>query len=79
MTTSVKGSKTEGHEKMNRPESEGLTLQTGDALVVVDVQNDFLPGGSLAVEGGDKIIAPFNRYLEAAQANEIGDVPESAG
>ena len=50
MTTSVKGSKTEGHEKMNSPESEGLTLHTGDALVVVDVQNDFLPGGSLAVE-----------------------------
>ena len=61
---------------MNRPESEGLTLQTGDALVVVDVQNDFLPGGNLAVEGGDKIIAPFNRYLEAAHKEVKGDVLE---
>ncbi len=31
-----------------------------DALIVVDMQNDFLPGGSLAVAGGDEIIAPIN-------------------
>lgn len=31
-----------------------------DALIVVDVQYDFLPGGSLAVAGGDEIIAPIN-------------------
>jgi nicotinamidase/pyrazinamidase len=31
-----------------------------DALVVVDLQYDFLPGGSLAVAGGDEIIAPIN-------------------
>jgi nicotinamidase/pyrazinamidase len=31
-----------------------------DALLVVDVQYDFLPGGSLAVAGGDEIIAPLN-------------------
>jgi nicotinamidase/pyrazinamidase len=34
--------------------------QLGDALLVVDVQYDFLPGGSLAVNGGDEIIAPIN-------------------
>jgi nicotinamidase/pyrazinamidase len=34
----------------------------GDALIVVDVQNDFLPGGSLAVADGDAVIAPINRY-----------------
>ena len=28
----------------------------GDALVIVDVQNDFLPGGSLAVPAGDEIM-----------------------
>lgn len=33
----------------------------GDALIVVDVQNDFLPGGSLAVPDGDAVIAPINR------------------
>jgi nicotinamidase-related amidase len=38
-------------------------LRPGDALVVVDVQRDFLPAGSLAVPGGDEVIAPLNRYL----------------
>lgn len=52
---------------MNTSSPEDLTLRQGDALVIVDVQNDFLPGGSLAVQGGDKIIPPFNRYIEAAQ------------
>jgi nicotinamidase/pyrazinamidase len=36
-----------------------LDLAT-DALIVVDVQNDFLPGGSLAVPKGDEVIAPIN-------------------
>jgi nicotinamidase/pyrazinamidase len=31
------------------------------ALVIVDVQNDFCPGGSLAVEGGDEVAAPLSR------------------
>lgn len=30
----------------------------GDALVIVDPQNDFCPGGALAVAGGDEIMAP---------------------
>ncbi len=30
------------------------------ALIVIDVQNDFCPGGALAVTGGDQIIAPIN-------------------
>ena len=37
-----------------------LQPRAGDALVVVDIQYDFLPGGSLAVAGGDEIIAPIN-------------------
>jgi len=32
-----------------------------DALIVVDVQNDFCPGGALAVQGGDQIIEIVNR------------------
>lgn len=35
-------------------------LRADDALVVVDIQYDFLPGGSLAVAGGDEIIEPIN-------------------
>lgn len=31
------------------------------ALIAVDVQNDFLPGGSLGVPGGDRVIAPLVR------------------
>jgi len=34
------------------------------ALLVVDVQNDFFPGGALAVAGGDEILGPINRLLE---------------
>jgi nicotinamidase/pyrazinamidase len=35
-----------------------------DALVVVDLQNDFCPGGALGVRGGDAIVPVVNRYLE---------------
>ncbi|MGH7972159.1 MAG: nicotinamidase, partial [Limisphaerales bacterium] len=31
------------------------------ALILVDIQNDFLPGGALAVPDGDAVIAPANR------------------
>jgi len=37
----------------------------GDALLVVDVQNDFLPGGALGIDGGGAILAPINRLLAA--------------
>jgi nicotinamidase/pyrazinamidase len=37
-----------------------MTLHADDALVVVDIQYDFLPGGSLAVTGGNEIIEPIN-------------------
>ena len=38
-------------------------LLQGDALLIIDVQQDFLPGGSLAVHNGDQIIAPLNRWV----------------
>ena len=34
------------------------------ALIVVDVQNDFCPGGSLAVAEGDKVVAPLNELMK---------------
>ena len=34
------------------------------ALIVVDVQNDFCPGGSLAVAHGDEVVAPLNRLIK---------------
>lgn len=33
------------------------------ALIVVDVQNDFCPGGALAVPGGDEVVAPINAMM----------------
>jgi len=38
-----------------------ITPAPPDVLIVVDVQNDFLPGGSLAVAGGDQIIPLVNK------------------
>lgn len=37
---------------------------TDEALIVIDLQNDFCPGGTLAVPGGDEIVAPINALLE---------------
>jgi nicotinamidase/pyrazinamidase len=34
------------------------------ALIVVDVQNDFCPGGSLAVAHGDEVVPPLNRLIQ---------------
>lgn len=41
----------------------GWVPEVGDALLVVDVQNDFLPGGRLAVPHGDAVVPVLNRYL----------------
>lgn len=35
-----------------------------DVLLIVDVQNDFCPGGALAVPGGDEVVVPINRLAE---------------
>lgn len=35
-----------------------------DALLIVDVQNDFLPGGNLAVGEGDEVVPVLNRYID---------------
>jgi nicotinamidase/pyrazinamidase len=39
-------------------------MQEKAALVIVDVQNDFCPGGSLAVADADKVVAVLNRHIE---------------
>lgn len=43
----------------------------GDALLVVDLQYDFLPGGTLGIVGGDRIVAPINRLLAAWRARGL--------
>lgn len=48
---------------MTTTKAEPVHLRPGDALIVVDVQNDFLSGGSLAVPDGDAVVPVLNRYL----------------
>ncbi len=38
-----------------------MRIESSDVLIVIDVQNDFCPGGALAVPGGDEVIAPILR------------------
>ncbi|MEX0653945.1 MAG: nicotinamidase [Phycisphaeraceae bacterium] len=42
-------------------------LGGNDAIIVVDVQNDFCPGGALPVEDGDKVVPVLNRWLDAVR------------
>ncbi|WP_112311330.1 bifunctional nicotinamidase/pyrazinamidase [Pseudogemmobacter bohemicus] len=37
--------------------------ETDTALIVIDVQNDFCPGGALAVAGGDEIVPGINALM----------------
>lgn len=48
-----------------------LQPQPGDVLLVMDIQNDFLPGGSLAVAGGDEVVPVLNRYIGAFVAQGL--------
>src|SRR5437879_8589564 len=41
-----------------------MSLKSGDALLVIDVQNDFCPGGALAVPDGDAVVPVINRLAE---------------
>ena len=34
------------------------------ALIIIDVQNDFCPGGALAVPGGDVVVSPINALMD---------------
>jgi nicotinamidase/pyrazinamidase len=43
----------------------------GDALVVADVQRDFLAGGALAVPHGDEVIPTLNRHLAQWRAQGL--------
>jgi nicotinamidase/pyrazinamidase len=38
-----------------------MQIESSDILIVIDVQNDFCPGGALAVPHGDEVIAPIQR------------------
>lgn len=56
---------------MNDADRNNWQPQPGDALLVTDIQNDFLPGGSLAVQGGDEVVPVLNRYMEIFMARNL--------
>jgi nicotinamidase/pyrazinamidase len=41
-----------------------LNISSKDALIIADIQNDFLPGGALPVDQGDQIIPVLNEYAK---------------
>lgn len=42
-------------------------LSAQDAVIIVDVQNDFCPGGALPVAEGDRVVPMLNRWIDAAR------------
>ena len=51
-----------------------LPFEPSDALLLVDVQVDFCPGGSLPIPQGDTVVPVLNRWLEAAATTGIAVV-----
>jgi nicotinamidase/pyrazinamidase len=47
--------------------NEKLTVRDNDALLVVDIQNDFCPDGALAVPAGDEVVPIVNRLAQRFQ------------
>src|SRR5690606_23189922 len=60
----------ESHERRTQL-SRHLGLREDDALLVIDMQCDFLPGGALGVPAGDQVIAPLNSYIDAFAARDL--------
>ena len=46
-------------------------FRPGDALLIVDVQNDFCPGGTLPIDKGDEVVAELNVWIAAAQQHQV--------
>ena len=48
-----------------------MQLRERDALIAVDVQRDFLPGGSLAVPDGHEVVPVLNAYVSRFQQDGL--------
>jgi nicotinamidase/pyrazinamidase len=44
-----------------------MQIDSSDVLIVIDVQNDFCPGGTLAVAEGDAVLSPIHRIAQHFQ------------
>ncbi len=51
-------------ERADRPNDEKGEKRGGDALFVIDLQPDFMPGGPLAVPDGDAVVAPIAKLTQ---------------
>lgn len=51
--------------------SNSKNYQPDDALLIVDVQNDFCPGGALPVQNGNRIVPIVNRWINLASRLQI--------
>ncbi len=56
---------------MQLNQTRRIDLEEGDALLIIDLQNDFLAGGSLAVPGGDSLIPVVNAYISKFQQHRL--------
>lgn len=50
---------------------QDVKFTTGDALLIVDVQNDFLMGGALAVPEGEQVIPVINTLIAQARLRQV--------
>jgi nicotinamidase/pyrazinamidase len=48
-----------------------MQVKPTDALVIVDVQNTFCPGGTLPVANGDEVVAPLNRVMPLFASDHV--------
>lgn len=48
-----------------------VTIQSGDALVIVDIQKDFLPGGALAVSHGNDVLSVLLRCINKFESRGL--------
>jgi nicotinamidase/pyrazinamidase len=48
-----------------------ISLAPHDALLIADIQNDFLPGGALGITGGDEIIPTLSNYVRLFQTHSL--------
>ena len=46
-------------------------IEEKSALLIVDVQNDFCPGGTLAVPCGDEVVEPLNKIIDYFFENDL--------
>jgi nicotinamidase/pyrazinamidase len=56
---------------MTMKSNQDMLPERGDALILIDVQNDFLPGGSLAVPDGDQIIPELNTVIQLFKQKKL--------